>query len=243
LDILCQLPGLLILNKPAGIAVHGPESLDTRVQGYLAGKIKPSLSFKPGPLHRLDKPTSGIIVFSLSLEGAQRFSALIRERRIKKQYLALIDGILEGPQVWEDELVRDKALHKTFIPAGNSARGAVHGAVQDTPPAKSALTRVQPLASCFVTGKGYTLIRAEIETGRTHQIRAQAAAHAHPLTGDKKYGGSVQSGGFLLHARKLEFPGDDEEHSPICITAPLPENFCRRITALFGQRIALEYGA
>ncbi|MDR3166649.1 MAG: RluA family pseudouridine synthase, partial [Treponema sp.] len=62
--ILWEGAGLIFLNKPPGMVVHGPESLETLVLRYLRGKLPPSLSFKPGPLHRLDRPTSGIIAFS-----------------------------------------------------------------------------------------------------------------------------------------------------------------------------------
>ncbi|MDR2210601.1 MAG: RluA family pseudouridine synthase, partial [Spirochaetaceae bacterium] len=100
-EILRETPDLLFLNKPAGILVHGPESLDTGVQAYLGPKRSPSLSFRPGPLHRLDRPASGVIVFSVSLAGARYFSALLREGRILKRYLALLDGAVTEPACWE----------------------------------------------------------------------------------------------------------------------------------------------
>jgi 23S rRNA pseudouridine955/2504/2580 synthase len=231
---------LLVLNKPPGLLVHGPESLDIQVQAYLAGKLPPSLSFKPGPLHRLDKPTSGIVVFSETLEGARRFSALLQERRIGKRYLALVDGSLEEEATWEDILVRDRELRKSFIDA--TADAGISAAAGDRIPAakatakdaaKHARTRVYPLARAA----GYTLVMLEIDTGRTHQIRAQAAAHGHPLAGDRKYGGSPQQGGFLLHAGVLELPpnGDGGPALPQRLEAPLPENFRRRIRELFGE--------
>lgn len=219
-QILWEGAGLLILNKPAGLVVHGPESLETMVQTYLADKLLPSLSFKPGPLHRLDRQTSGIILFSTSLEGARYFSALIRERLVKKHYLALVEGKLESPVVWEDELIRDKQAHKTFI------------AEYKAPGAKDAGTRIFPLA----VSASYSLIMAEISTGRTHQIRVQAAFHGHPLSGDKKYGGSP-AGGFLLHAYTLEFPSKTETEQPVMLKAPLPELFSRRIKTIFGENV------
>jgi 23S rRNA pseudouridine955/2504/2580 synthase len=214
--------GLLILNKPVGLAVHGPDSLETQVQAYLAPKLAPSLSFKPGPLHRLDKPTSGIIVFSASLAGAQSFSALLRSRSIRKTYLALLDGILDRDETWEDTLVRDKEQGQSFI------------ADPGDDDAKEARTRMYPLART----SELTLARLEIDTGRTHQIRAQAAAHGHPLAGDRKYGGSEQRGGFLLHAWMLELPPQTEPALPGMprrLLAPLPEKFRQRIRELFGE--------
>jgi 23S rRNA pseudouridine955/2504/2580 synthase len=222
-QILWEGAGLLILNKPAGLVVHGPESLETMVQAYLADKIPPSLSFKPGPLHRLDRQTSGIIVFSASLEGARYFSALIRERQVKKGYLALVEGKLESPAVWEDGLIRDRDAHKTFI------------AEHEAPGAKDAGTRVFPLA----VSASHSLIMAEICTGRTHQIRAQAAFHGHPLAGDKKYGGAPP-GGLLLHAYTLEFKRAGTE-LPVMLKAPLPKTFSRRIKAIFGEKATKAY--
>jgi 23S rRNA pseudouridine955/2504/2580 synthase len=213
LDILSEEQGLLVLNKPAGLAVHGPDSLDEMVRSYLAGSLSPSLSFKPGPLHRLDKPTSGIIVFSSDLAGARFFSAMLRAGRIKKQYLAIADGILEKAETWEDSLVRDTEAKKTVTVTENG---------------KEALTRITPLA----LSAGHSLLLAEIFTGRTHQIRAQAASRGHPLSGDKKYGGSPQNGGFFLHAWKIEIPPQGSG-KPLSITAPLPRRFSHKIKELF----------
>jgi 23S rRNA pseudouridine955/2504/2580 synthase len=190
------------------------------VQAYLAPARSPSLSFKPGPLHRLDKPTSGIIVFSTSLEGARNFSALLRSRKIRKTYLALLDGLLDRDETWEDALVRDSEQGKSFTaPHTNDAN------------AKEARTRVYPLTRT----QDFTLARLEIDTGRTHQIRVQAAAHGHPLAGDRKYGGSEQRGGFLLHAWTLELPEQTLPGIPRRLEAPLPDNFTRRIRELFGE--------
>jgi 23S rRNA pseudouridine955/2504/2580 synthase len=224
LEILFEGSGLLILNKPAGISVHGRVSLDNVIRSYLGRKLPPSLSFRPGPLHRLDRPSSGVLVFSAGLEGARLFSAMMRDGKIKKQYLAILEGNMEKTEVWKDELFRDTKSKKTFIEnsCGNNS-GQVKG--------KTALTKVTPL----MTNKSCSLALLEIETGRTHQIRAQAASRCHPLLGDKKYGASPLSGGFLLHAWRLYLPLP----FPSMIEAPLPENFKNKIHKLFG--VAFEH--
>lgn len=210
-EILFQGSGLLAVNKPAGISVHGNDSLETMVRSFLADKLPASLSFKPGPLHRLDKPSSGIVVFSAGIEGARLFSSLLKEQKVRKTYLAIVEGNIEKEEIWEDILTRDKIKKKTFVSQKKYDNG------------KIAVTRVKPLS----TAGGCTLVIAEIATGRTHQIRAQAAEHGHVLLGDKKYGSNFK-GGFFLHARKMEFLGFN-------IEAPLPQRFIKKIEELFGK--------
>jgi 23S rRNA pseudouridine955/2504/2580 synthase len=203
-EILWQGIGLIAVNKPAGFAVHGHNSLDDMVRSFLAEKLPPSLSFRSGPLHRLDKPSSGIVVFSTSIEGARLFSSLMREQQVRKIYLAIVEGNVKSEEIWQDELIRDKEKKKTFVSENNTGGS------------KTAVTKVTPLAA----DGGYTLIKAEIATGRTHQIRAQAAFHGYPLAGDKKYGGKKfgKGSGFFLHAWKLEF-------LEYTITAPLAGSY------------------
>ena len=229
LEILFEGSGLLILNKPAGLAVHREAAsereashLAERVLSYLSPKLPPSLSFTPGPLHRLDKPSSGVIAFSASLQGAKLFSAMMRERKIKKFYLALVQGNIEGTEIWQDELIRDQNQRKTFTGKDSGCKS------------KTAITRVKAL----VQNTACTLILAEIETGISHQIRAQAAARGHPLIGDKKYGAKPfpqSAGGFMLHAWRMEFPAGIS--LPGLIEAPLPDYFRAKIRELFGKEV------
>jgi 23S rRNA pseudouridine955/2504/2580 synthase len=234
LEIIFENPDLLVLNKPAGLAVHGPRSLDSRVKSYLAPRLPPSLSFSPGPLHRLDKPTSGIVVFSASLAGARFFSALLRNGLLSKFYLAVVEGSIDESGVWEDELLRDRDLRKTLrVEQGERGTGG------EIPRGKPARTRFKPLGR----GGGFTLLELKPETGRTHQIRAQAAFHGCPLAGDRKYGsrkdipGRDRAGGisFLLHAWRLEIPppglagkdipGKEVSALPSLLEAPVPGYF------------------
>jgi len=246
-EILWQGSGLLAVNKPSGLSVHGHNSMDEMVRCFLADKLPSSLSFNPGPLHRLDKPSSGIVIFSTSIEGARLFSSLLKERKVRKTYMAIVEGNVNKEEIWKDELVRDREKKKTFVSPENES-GRIVLKTNGQTGAKTAITKVTPLAA----NGNYTLIKAEIATGRTHQIRAQAASRGHPLAGDVKYGGrrTTDSGlvcqpavksekkvsgkkrevksisGFFLHAIKLEFL----EYS---IEAPVPEEFRKKITCLF----------
>jgi len=251
--ILWQGSGIIVFNKPQGLSTHGPQSLDSIVNAWMSGEgwgtLPRSLSFKPGPLHRLDKPTSGAIVFSQTLEGAKIFSALLRERKIEKSYIAIVEGriakekgiekkeeskrIRDGENIWLDSLYHDKKTRKSLVKT-DSLLPTPHSLLP-----KEAITLVKPLAS----NGDYSLIEAVIKTGRHHQIRAQAASHGHPLAGDIKYGakalpGQSRGGCFFLHAWKIRFNAQDIPAGfPREIIAPLPEAFQSRIEALFGKRI------
>ncbi|MDR1218394.1 MAG: RluA family pseudouridine synthase [Treponema sp.] len=213
--IVFENDDLLVVNKSAGVAVHGggfpqkQRNLAEMVESYLVGTIPHSLSFKPGPLHRLDQPTSGLVMFSKNLAGARLFTALIRERKIVKRYLALVDGRIERADMWRDDLVRNSAKRKTFVAEDKGAGSSA---------SRQAETSVEPIAS----NAAHSLVLMEIHTGRTHQIRSQSALRGHPLAGDKKYGGSFLETGLLLHAYSLEFP--PETGLPV-LTAPLPPAF------------------
>jgi 23S rRNA pseudouridine955/2504/2580 synthase len=188
---------LLAVDKPAGIAVHGQEGLLALLRPYLETGASKSTAFRPGPVHRLDRNTSGLMLFPKSLPGAQRASHLLRERLLAKGYLAVLDGHLEGEQRWDDILERDRARGVTRrVASGNRTRS------RRAPQRRHARTAVRALA----WSREATLALARIETGRTHQIRAQAAAHGHPLAGDRKYGGTPSRApgpAYILHAAVL----------------------------------------
>ncbi|MCL2094338.1 MAG: RluA family pseudouridine synthase [Treponema sp.] len=224
LDILYQGEGLLILNKPVGLMVHrdksGAPTLDDQVQAYLGPST--SLSFKSGPLHRLDWSSSGITVFSTTLKGAKEFSALMREGMIEKYYLAIVEGTIKEESFWDDELYRDKENKRSGSPPPGTQ-------------GQAARSIVSPLAAAG----GYSLIQVKIETGRTHQIRAQGCLHGHPLAGDKRYGGAPLPKigektplGFCLHAWEMMIP---MEAGAIRVQAPLPEGFREMMGGIFGN--------
>lgn len=190
--VLFQSEDFFVVNKRSGELVQGDHTgdvaLDERVREVLLPKLTPSLGFRPGPLHRLDRPTSGIVVFSASLKGAQAFSAVLAAGETTKTYWALLQGRLTGEHRVDSALERDEETLTTQLAADG----------------KPAVSVFRPLWS----GTMVTLVEVLIETGRTHQIRAHAASMGFPLAGDSKYGGtkgpSAAPRPWFLHAQRLE---------------------------------------
>jgi 23S rRNA pseudouridine955/2504/2580 synthase len=216
---------LLFLNKPWGILVHGSGGLDTLVRRALASRSASSISFEPGPLNRLDRNTTGIVVFPRSAEGSRRFASLLRSRRLAKGYVALLLGELREGGLWSDRISRDGDRRTSSIVLarvgddGGDAGGAV----------------AEATAYPLLSRSGYSLAGIVLHTGRTHQIRVQSSGRGHPLAGDGKYGGGSFPGGYILHASFIAFeaplPFDD---LPSRVVAPLPEGARSRLEAIFG---------
>lgn len=215
--LLLATADLLFLNKPWGMLVHGPDSLEVLVRAALSERSEASLSFSPGPLHRLDRNTSGLVTFPRSAAGARAFTALLRARRLEKRYLALVEGELDVEEEWTDKLERD--CQSQISAVGDTGREA------------------RSLALPLAVRGGYSLILVELQTGLTHQIRAQAASHLHPLAGDAKYGGKPFKDGYILHALSLRFPEPPFPDLPERIVAPLPPSALSRLGRIFGAEL------
>ena len=180
LNILFENENFLVINKPYNVSVHGnKDSLDALVRSYVKTD---SLSFSPGPLHRLDKKTSGILVFSKSLAGARWFTENISEHTISKVYCAVLEGKLEEEECWND-WVRSKEE------SGNFFHTVECSSEKKGPEWKNAQSCARPLAYGLLDGKTVTLAEIKIKTGRKHQIRVQSSFHGYPLAGDISYGG------------------------------------------------------
>ena len=208
--IVFENPDLLILNKPAGINVHkakkDEESLTELVEAYYKNtRSAESVSFKPGPLHRLDKMTSGLVCFSMSLQGAKWFSEQMQSHNIKKTYTATVEGTVTEQQTWKDYILKEDEggddFHTVKVIEGNSGKV--------TADAKDCITTIIPVEQFTKDGKAYTRCEFLIETGRQHQIRAQSAFHGHPLAGDTAYGAKAGGLGFDLCAKCIKFPTND----------------------------------
>lgn len=204
---------LLIVNKPAGVAVHGGSGLAFGVIEALraARPELPELEL----VHRLDRDTSGVLLIAKRRAALRELHAALREREMTKRYLALVVGRWElGKKKIELPLLTNQKQ-------GGERMVRVHADGQ------SALSIFVPKQHF---GKLATLMDIEIGTGRTHQIRVHAAYAGHPVAGDEKYGNKEGSDALrafglrrmFLHAHSLEFvhPATGEKFS---ITAPLSD--------------------
>lgn len=207
LDIVFENEHLLIINKPSGLNVQPSkgksECLSSYVESYYALKrVNKSLSFTPGPLHRIDRFTKGLVCFSMSLKGARWFSENLLNHRIKKTYRGVMEGHfgeLNKKEHFEDLIDDSNEYHQT---------DGFHTVITGNGKGKKASTYVTPVEYRIIKGTPVTVALFEIETGRKHQIRAQCALHGHPLYADRAYGSSY-SGNFDLCAFRLEFPEND----------------------------------
>lgn len=213
----------LVVNKPAGVATQAPpgiDSLEARVRRWLAARAADPEHVYLGIPHRLDRPTTGAIVFATRVRAARKLSRQFEHRSVLKKYWALVQGHVVPPAgQWEDWLRK--------VPG--HARGEVVAA--EDPDARQARLRYRTLAR----HTNFTWLELEMETGRMHQIRLQAAARGHPVIGDHLYGSPSPFGlptddprqrAIALHARKLGFEHPREQEW-IEFDAPLPDSWRR----------------
>ena len=217
---------VLIVEKPMGLLTHGDShekknTLMNQVCGYLQdkGEFDPSRekSFTPSPVNRLDRNTTGLVIFGKTAEGLRQLTRLIRQREaIRKFYITIVAGD------FAQELVIDSALSKN----------ARTNTVSVDEAGQHARSIVRPL-KVHKSGR-YSLVEVELVTGRTHQIRAHLASEGYPLVGDSKYGVKSKAATTqLLHACRLEFGDIPKEMDALTrlggmkITADVPDNFKR----------------
>ena len=206
---------IIAVNKTCNEIVQGDKTGDTPLSETVKAYIKDKYD-KPGEVflgvtHRLDRPTSGVVLFARTSKALTRLNEMFKSHeQIRKTYWAIVQGYPKVPEArLESWLVRNEKLNKSFI--------AKHGAND----AKKAVLEYKTL----VRGDNYTLLEINLETGRHHQIRCQLAAIGCPVKGDLKYGAkrSNPDGGICLHARKIEFIHPVKKE-PICIEAPVPDD-------------------
>ena len=190
----------LVVNKPVGLPSHGgmdnkKDHLLARLLYYLynSGAYSADATFVPAICNRLDVNTSGLVVCGRNLNAMQEMNALFAGKGITKEYLAVIDGTL-------GDVGSGKILEGFYEKDTKNNIACISSRKSET----IAITEYKVLA--ISKNKKHTLVQVNPITGRSHQIRAHFAAAGHPLTGDKKYGGSPKTSfapAQLLHCKKL----------------------------------------
>jgi Pseudouridylate synthases, 23S RNA-specific len=228
---------ILIVEKPFGLLTHGDRTekkntLQNQVAGYLMakGEYSPGTekTFVPSPVNRLDRNTTGLVIFGKNAEALREYSKMIRERdAVKKFYLTIVSGEMDNELLLEGEMEKNEKTNTVRIVDDELSGGA-----------KYMKTAARPLK----TANGYTLVEVELVTGRTHQIRAHLADAGYPVIGDHKYGSRRVNRRVkdcfglttqLLHSYRLEFSGGSLAGKTI--TAEIPDMFRKIEDELFGK--------
>ena len=214
LQVLYQDNHLIIVNKRPGDISQGDKTgdkpLSDVVKEYLKEKYNKSGNVFLGVVHRLDRPTSGLIIFAKTSKALERLNKMLRNKKIKKTYWAVVKN---KPKANKDCLVH--FLKKN--PKNNKStvfKKEVEGS-------KKAILQYKIIKIL----QYYSLLEIDLETGRHHQIRAQLSYIGFPIKGDLKYGfnRSNKDGSIHLHARKIEFT-HPVSNSEISIYAPTPND-------------------
>lgn len=217
---------ILAVDKPFGLLTHGDffekkHHLTNQVISYLAEKNEYSAAaektFAPAPANRLDRNTTGLVLFGKNAAALKELNAMFRDRDcIGKYYLTITAGMLKAPLHLTDRMEKDTRLNKVS-------------------PVETGGKLMETIATPLASKKGYSLVEVRLITGRTHQIRAHLAMAGYPIIGDAKYGDrrvNVEAAKKynlttqFLHAYKLYFnkgTGCLEYLQELEITAPLPQ--------------------
>ena len=199
LDIVYEDDDIIIVNKPKGMVVHPANGNYTgTLVNALMYSHKDKLSsingsIRPGIIHRIDKDTSGILVVAKNDEAHKKLSSIFKVHDIKREYIALVKGIVK-----EDRL-------DINLPIGRSAKDRKKMAVTNKN-SREAITHIEVLERFY--SSNVTLVKATLETGRTHQIRVHMSYMHHPIVGDEVYGKKdpkFKVTGQMLHAKLLGF--------------------------------------
>ena len=235
LEIVYEDRQLLLVNKPAGMLSQKADPKDVSLNEYLIGYLLESgqmapeslAGFTPGVCNRLDRNTSGLVIGAKTLAAAQEIARLLKERRAGKYYLALLKRRVTRKERIRGWLTKDETKNQARISREPLENGA---------PIETAY---EPLAA----NKEMTLLKVELVTGKTHQIRSHLAGIGHPLAGDRKYGDAAFNRYFretyglnsqFLHSWQIEFPVMEpplEGVSQKSVTAKPPKLFQKILQA------------
>ncbi|AWA30728.1 RNA pseudouridine synthase [Flavobacterium magnum] len=214
LQVLHEDNHLIVVNKRVGDIVQGDKTGDKPLSDVVKEYIKDKYN-KPGEVflgvvHRLDRPTTGIVVFARTSKALARLNELFKNRETQKTYWAVVKN--------KPAKNADKLVH--FL-SRNEKNNTSKAYLKEIPESKIAILEYNTIKEL----QTYTALEIALHTGRHHQIRAQLSAIGSPIKGDLKYGAdrSNPDGGIHLHARRLEFihPVSKEQ---MTITAPTPDD-------------------
>lgn len=221
--VVVENEAFIVVDKPAGMVVHPGSG---RTGGTLAAGLLhryPELEGVGAPgrwglVHRLDKDTSGVLLVATTADAFEALASDMAARRIKRTYLALVDGLFGLP------------TGTIEAPIGRDPERPTRRAI--SPDGKHAVTHYEMVEE-FPTRMA-SLLEVKLETGRTHQIRVHLAAIGHPVIGDRVYGRgptSARSPRIFLHARRLEF-SHPTSGGLVSAEAPLPDDLGRVLEEL-----------
>ena len=212
-QILYEDNHLLIINKNVGQLVQGDktgdESLLDTIKNYIKIRDHKAGNVFLGLVHRIDRPTSGLVIYAKTSKALSRLTQMVKNREIKKTYWAVVPKeIVPQSQRLVHYLKKNEKNNKAII------------FTKPTDGAKESILTYQIIKML----DNYQLLEVDLETGRHHQIRTQLSKIGIPIKGDLRYGSprSNANGGISLHARKLEFIHPVTKES-ISITAPIPQ--------------------
>jgi len=214
LQVLYEDNHIIVVNKRPGDIVQGDKTGDTPlsevVKDYIKDKYNKPGNVYLGVVHRLDRPTSGIVVFARTSKALPRLNQLFKDRDAKKTYWAIVKNM---PPKEEDSLVH-------YLKR-NPKQNKSYAHIKEVPESKKAILDYKIIQKL----NNYFLLEIALHTGRHHQIRSQLSAIGSPIKGDLKYGfdRSNKDASISLHARKLSFthPVKDLE---LELVAPVPND-------------------
>ena len=205
---------LMVINKKAGQLVQGDktgdESLLESIKNFIKKRDEKPGNIFLGLVHRIDRPTSGLVIYAKTSKALSRLTVMVKNREVKKTYWAIVaKEMIAQQQRLVHYLQKNEKNNKAIV------------YIKPTAGAKEAILTYTVIKSL----ENYQLVEVDLETGRHHQIRAQLSKIGIPIKGDLKYGAarSNPDGGISLHARRLEFQHPVTKEL-IIIEAPVPQN-------------------
>ncbi|VEG12973.1 tRNA pseudouridine(65) synthase TruC [Moraxella cuniculi] len=238
LSIIYQDEYLVVVNKPAGMLVHR-SWLDKNERHVVMQQLRNQLGCHVYPVHRLDRPTSGALLFALSSQVARQLAELFELHQVEKSYLAVVRGVIDSGRI--DYPLKPR-LDKIADKFSNPDKPA-EAAITDY---QVLATTEQPFVSCkrFATSR-YSLVALTPITGRKHQLRRHMKHIFHPIVGDTTYGDKVQNRAIaahvgvrrlMLHAYRLAFVHPVTGRH-LSVIAPLDDAYQKLLTAFAWQGV------